>query len=320
MTGTWDAMYEQLTPVYGGMPGFTTQDMLAQFWAGEGFDGFPGNDARMAFYLSRGAVGFSLGDVENDFWSRIGIATSVWTPADLGASLALWLDADDAATITLNGSTVSQWDDKSGNGKHMVQATASAQPTYTTTLSAHGRNVVGGNGIAFMDAANAFTGADSSMIVAGRINSIAIYAGILGSSGSYGNLAFVYNTSVNYSGVPNSSGHISGAYNVLGAGNSGIEYLQHEKAASPSVTYIKNGGTISTGGAAGVTRGTGVHKLFAYAISTPYLDGEAWEAILIDGLPSTDDRQKLEGYLAHKWGLTAKLPVDHPYKTTPPTV
>jgi hypothetical protein len=166
-----------------------------------------------------------------------------------------------------------------------------------------------------MDAANAFTGADSSMIVAGRINSISSFAGILGSA-NYGNLSLVYNTSLNYSGVVWSN-RIPGASNVLGAGNSGIEYLQHEKAASPSVTYIKNGGTTSTGGAAGSTRGTGVHKLFVY--SAPYLDGEAWEAILIDGLPSTTDRQKLEGYLAWKWGLEADLPVDHPYKTTPPT-
>ena len=35
---------------------------------------------------------------------------------------------------------------------------------------------------------------------------------------------------------------------------------------------------------------------------------------------STGNRQKLEGYLAHKSGLTANLPADHPYKTTPPTV
>jgi hypothetical protein len=35
---------------------------------------------------------------------------------------------------------------------------------------------------------------------------------------------------------------------------------------------------------------------------------------------STADRQKLEGYLAHKWGLKANLPVDHPFKSTPPTV
>jgi len=33
---------------------------------------------------------------------------------------------------------------------------------------------------------------------------------------------------------------------------------------------------------------------------------------------NTSDRQKVEGYLAHKWGLTSGLPVSHPYKTSPP--
>jgi hypothetical protein len=59
-----------------------------------------------------------------------------WTPADLGASLALWLDADDASTITLNGSNVAQWSDKSGNDRHATQATAANQPTYTASAYA----------------------------------------------------------------------------------------------------------------------------------------------------------------------------------------
>jgi hypothetical protein len=33
---------------------------------------------------------------------------------------------------------------------------------------------------------------------------------------------------------------------------------------------------------------------------------------------STDDRQRLEGYLAWKWGLVANLPSGHPYKIKPP--
>ena len=56
---------------------------------------------------------------------------TVWNPSMLGP--ALWLDAADASTITLNGSTVSQWSDKSGNGFHVTQATASLQPTYQAT-------------------------------------------------------------------------------------------------------------------------------------------------------------------------------------------
>lgn len=55
------------------------------------------------------------------------------TPIFLGSRLALWLDADDFSTITLNGSTVSQWRDKSGNGRHVSQNNASAQPEFAAT-------------------------------------------------------------------------------------------------------------------------------------------------------------------------------------------
>jgi hypothetical protein len=41
--------------------------------------------------------------------------------------------------------------------------------------------------------------------------------------------------------------------------------------------------------------------------------------ILMLPYPSDVNRQKLEGYLAHKWGLTANLPGGHPYKTVGPT-
>jgi hypothetical protein len=49
----------------------------------------------------------------------------------------MWLDAADASTIVLNGSTVSQWSDKSGNGRHAVQATAANQPAW-----GRGRNLL----------------------------------------------------------------------------------------------------------------------------------------------------------------------------------
>ena len=55
---------------------------------------------------------------------------AVFDPTTI-ASLVAWYDADDASTITKNASDlVSQWDDKSGNGKHAVQSTESAKPKY----------------------------------------------------------------------------------------------------------------------------------------------------------------------------------------------
>ena len=54
---------------------------------------------------------------------------ALWTPANL-SGLVVWLDAADASTITLDVSKVSQWSDKSGNGNHAVQSTASSRPSY----------------------------------------------------------------------------------------------------------------------------------------------------------------------------------------------
>jgi hypothetical protein len=47
--------------------------------------------------------------------------------------LEAWWDASDASTITLNGSNVSEWRDKSGKGRHASQVTGANQPAYSPT-------------------------------------------------------------------------------------------------------------------------------------------------------------------------------------------
>jgi len=47
--------------------------------------------------------------------------------------LKLWLNAANTASLTFNGSTVSQVNDLSGNGFHATQTTANNQPTYQAT-------------------------------------------------------------------------------------------------------------------------------------------------------------------------------------------
>jgi hypothetical protein len=46
-------------------------------------------------------------------------------------------------------------------------------------------------------------------------------------------------------------------------------------------------------------------------------DGLIGEIIIINSVENTV-RQKVEGYLAHKWGIESELPSDHPYKNSAP--
>ncbi len=66
------------------------------------------------------------------YWAQNNRLRSSFSPTGI-PGLALWLDASDAATITLDGSNnVSQWNDKSGNARHVTQATILNRPTPST--------------------------------------------------------------------------------------------------------------------------------------------------------------------------------------------
>jgi len=57
-----------------------------------------------------------------------------WTPTD-DDTLELWLDASVASSLTVSSNQISQWNDISGNARHMVQATTGARPANTTTVN-----------------------------------------------------------------------------------------------------------------------------------------------------------------------------------------
>ena len=50
-----------------------------------------------------------------------------------------------------------------------------------------------------------------------------------------------------------------------------------------------------------------------------YADFDMGELLLVGGLLSEQDRQQIEGYLAHKWGLQESLSLRHPYRSAPPS-
>jgi len=63
--------------------------------------------------------------------------------------------------------------------------------------------------------------------------------------------------------------------------------------------------------------GSNTLRIGAYGNDATGFDGDIAEVVIWRSV-STADREKIEGYLAHKWGLTANLPSSHPYKSSAP--
>lgn len=73
---------------------------------------------------------------QNDWYT--GVSASLppppFSPTSI-ADLAMWLDASDATTITLDGSNnVEQWRDKSGFARHANQGDAARRPSYPSNV------------------------------------------------------------------------------------------------------------------------------------------------------------------------------------------
>ena len=225
------------------------------------------------------------------------LPSAAWTPAELGASLALWLDADDASTITLNGGNVSQWSDKSGNARHATQASASAQPAYVAA-GLNGKPIVSFDGT-------------SDFLSVEQFNVITVF--LVGNRGS--------NTGPQISGAAPSN--FIPVWNVNGGG------LSYRSVTTANSRGVSLGGAAASfafgcvqldidGGRIIMNGNGGATSIFAEAITSAdgrlntlgrdfggaeqFSNGSIPEVFALSTLPSVEDRQKLEGYLAWKWG------------------
>jgi hypothetical protein len=264
-------------------------------------------------------------------------ATSLWSPLLLGSGLKMWLDANDSSTITLNGSTVSQWNDKSGTGNHVSNGTAGSQPTYQATgfnslptVSFDGSNDFLGKSsvVDVPSTGDLFFGAIFEMDTTNGIwNWIVGHRSAANSSlngaiaiqrGGGDNQIGCHNTDVADTRIKvdvtsllvdriatlgragGSSGN-GGSVTVTATGPSGASYLTSgtQSWTSSSGSFLQIGGRQQSG--------------------TNFFDGQISEVIVCNRNLTTAERQSFEGYLAWKWNIVSTLPADHPYKNSPPT-
>ena len=249
-----------------------------------------------------------------------------WTPASV--TTAAWYDATDVVA-----GAVAQWTDKSGNNHHALQETPAVRPTSgTATIS-------GLNTISF----RVGDGTNKQFLAAPDHPSLDLDpSGGANIFSIFRHLGFVNNGS---SGVntPLSKGQMLGAemaYGIRLGSNDAVGF----KAGTDilvSASSSANQALLFSGTRNDTTRTGSIHingipansatkasailsdntsPLYFGRDSTTgrYSNVDFGEILIVGGTLAADDRQRIEGYLAHKWQLAGNLPEDHPHKASAP--
>lgn len=233
-----------------------------------------------------------------------------------------WYDSSDLSTITEVNGAVSQWDDKSGNSRHLKQATGSAQPT-TGSRTQNGLNAMDFDdaGPEWMDTDAAFTalnGGPWTMIcVISPDDTGANYVCGTKQNSTDAGLHIGWRTISQWT-----IAHFNDDHNITDT-EQADPHLHVSQYQDPGCEVWKNGTSEGSSGSTpandlSVTTGTLQVGNGWRSTAAEAFDGLICEVILVSSAISTSDRQKLEGILAWKWGLVSDLPGGHPYKTRPP--
>lgn len=226
-----------------------------------------------------------------------------------------WFDATDASTITFSsGSSVSLLSDKSGNGFNVSQGTVGQQPVLVS-------NIIGSNPVLRFTQASSTVLTNASALAAslgsGPISLILVERNMTAPSGNPG--PFGFNAGPNFGNVfQYNAGYLGGfqpfATSAFTSATGRFDYYNRTNTGSGAIGSI-NGTLESVNDNA---TGTYSGAFFIGRGPNGFLSGDIGEIIIYNSNLTTTERQKVEGYVAWKWGLTGNLPVSHPYKLVKP--
>ena len=229
-------------------------------------------------------------------------------PFSLSNTLKIWMDAEDANSFQLSGSNITKWYNKAGNGYIFDQKTG--DPSRTVV---NGKNVVNFDGNDQLWTNDAFlasnytvlsvsrlTGGQNARLITSKDNNwlIGYWSGRVDT--------FFFNGWLNRGGTYNAdtNWHLHAVtMNNSDQGNTWVDFVQTTTNGNGADDTSYEPSKISFGANGNLSEAS---------------KGEIAELLVFDSVLPTSDRQKIEGYLAHKWGLTNSIPDVHPYKTSSP--
>lgn len=241
----------------------------------------------------------------------------LWTPANISTNA--WFDAQGGTYVT-GTTTVTQWADRSGNGRHLSSSGGGGMtaPSYASNKITTDAGFEGFDTWAVALPAGTF---DVAFVATPKANNKKTFILRPGTTQEY---LLIFSNSVLTSipglGLTGFDPSVTWADNLLGqcyfsitAANASNVRLNGNAASTPNAGFAGNSYVLSTTPImlGGWTSGDNM--------------GDTCEVIFMTAGQSSTDREKIEGYLAWKWDgilggstLVTALPSGHPYKSAAP--
>jgi hypothetical protein len=270
------------------------------------------------------------------------IEDTSWTPADI--TTEVWLDANDTATLTIvnfqSDDRITRWGDKSGNDySPSVSSFSYTRSPVHRVAAQNGLNVVRFDGVddyLKTAASNIMRNIPSALVyIAAKYNtansSPKVLADVAHNTAFLGYRAqIVQSSSYSTAGNPTDGGAITASSDFSLTPDTGwhiqggiLEYTAKwiRTVVDGTIRHSAN----ATGWSGGNTSDTaarhfavGAQILAAYPDGRNFSPADIGEVIIVASDVTAATRQKIEGYLAWRWGLGASLPSGHPYENGPP--
>ena len=223
----------------------------------------------------------------------------------------MWLDGADQSSMTLSGSSVTQWRDKSGNGYHALPNVGGSAITMGTLNNLSAITFPAASTAAFLPSSSLSVGSGGySVFLIANLTSFA--SGGTRIYSADGIQAFIDVSSPPILSLYN-GGFLSSSFTVI----ADTPFIYSYTISSTASGLWKNGISAgTTGGATSIISNFYIGNFNSEARFS--FTGQMGDFLIFNTALTTSQRQQVEGYLAHKWGLVGSLPATHPYGKTPP--
>ena len=235
------------------------------------------------------------------------------------APYTLWVDADDTSTIVTDAGT-----------NELVSWANKTDPAIKLHSGAHrpnsGASINGLNAINFDYSPNKeqifakkngtidWNPAGVNGATTGTVSDIAVFMALQADTLQRTNMPFNFGWGDHF---PWSNGHIYWHFSdnrkstSLFTANTPLVVCLYFSVSEQTQTVFKNGNQALTGPR---TTETNIGGRFFFPNTSWSPDYTVGEIIVRNGILPISERQLIEGYLTHKWGLDGELPASHPFK------